>query len=63
MSPERAVKNSSLAPRRGNVVDNDGLRYRAMGSALPPSLPTATQSDRHKPDLLLNMRRSKSVPA
>ena len=29
-------------PRRDKAVDNDGLRYSAMESALRPSLPTAT---------------------
>jgi hypothetical protein len=29
-------------PRRDKAVDNDGLRYSAMESALRPPLPTAT---------------------
>jgi hypothetical protein len=29
-------------PRRDKAVDNDGLRYSAMESALRPSLPTTT---------------------
>ena len=37
--------------RRDKAVDNDGLRYGAMESALRPSLPTATRPDRHAPRL------------
>ena len=33
-------------------MDNDGLRYGATESALRPSLPTATRSDPHTPNLL-----------
>src|SRR5277367_2993222 len=40
-------------PRRDKAVDNDGLRYSAMESALRPSLPTATRADPHEPKLLL----------
>ena len=39
------AKAGSPNPRRDKAVDNDGLRYGAMESALRPSLPTATRSD------------------
>jgi len=50
-------------PRRDKAVDNDGLRYSAMESALRPSLPTATRADPHEPKLLLILQRPKSMPA
>ena len=63
MKPTSAAKADSLHPRRDKAVDNGGLRYGAMESALRPPLPTATRSGRHEPDLLLNLRRPKSIPA
>jgi hypothetical protein len=63
MKPSRALKVSSPNPQRGKAVDNDGLRYGAMESALRPSLPTATQTGSHEPELLLNLRRPKPIPA
>ena len=44
MRPGSAIKAASRHPRRDKAVDNDGLRYGAMESALRPSLPTATRS-------------------
>ena len=44
MTPSDAT-GASLHPRRRKAVDNDGLRYGAMESALRPPLPTATRSD------------------
>src|SRR3984957_6761435 len=43
-------------PRRDKAVDNDGLRHGALESALRPSLPTATRSGPHAPNLLLILR-------
>jgi hypothetical protein len=63
MMPTSATKAASLHPRRDKAVDNGGLRYGAMESALRPPLPTATRSGHPKPDLLLILRRSKSVSA
>jgi hypothetical protein len=42
MTPTSATKAASLPPRRDKAVDNGGLRYGAMESALRPPLPTAT---------------------
>jgi hypothetical protein len=61
MMPTSATKAASLHPRRDKAVDNGGLRYGAMESALRPPLPTATRSGRHY--LLLNLRRPKPIPA
>jgi hypothetical protein len=58
-----ATKAAWSHPRRDKAVDNDGLRYGAMESALRPSLPTATRSGHHTPNLLLILRRPKSMPA
>ena len=58
-----AAKTCSPNPRRDKAVDNGGLRYGAMESALRPSLPTATRSGPHEPNLLLILRRPKSMPA
>jgi hypothetical protein len=63
MKPTRAAEACSPNPRRDKAVDNDGLRYGAMESALRPSLPTATRSDVHKPNILLISRRPKSQTA
>ena len=46
MTPAIATETRSPHPRRGKAVDNGGLRYGAMESALRPPLPTATQSVR-----------------
>ena len=40
-------------------MDNGGLRYGAVGGALRPPLPTATQSALHDPTILLGLRRPK----
>ena len=63
MTPATATKANSPHPPCDKAVDSGGLRYGAMESALRPPLPTATQSDRHQPDRLLNLRRPKSMPA
>ena len=60
MKPTCARRAGSPNPRRDKAVDNDGLRYGAMESALRPSLPTATRL-RTRPSLIL--RRPKSMPA
>ena len=52
-----------LHPRRDKAVDNGGLRYGAMESALRPPLPTATRTGRHEPYLLLNLWRPKPIRA
>jgi hypothetical protein len=44
MKPTCARKAGSPHPRRGKAVDNGGLRYGAMESALRPPLPTAIRS-------------------
>ena len=54
-----ARKAGSPDPRRDKAVDNGGLRYGAMESALRPPLPTATPSQAEP----LSLRRSKSKPA
>ena len=43
MKPTCARKAGSPDPRRDKAVDNGGLRYGAMESALRPPLPTATR--------------------
>jgi hypothetical protein len=58
-----AAKACSPNPQRDKAVDNGGLRYGAMRSALRPPLPTATRSDARKPNILLNSRRPKSPTA
>ena len=63
MRPACATKATSLHPRRDKAVDNGGLRYGAMESALRPPLPTATRSVPQEPDLLLNLRKPKSTRA
>jgi len=50
MRPACATKATSLHPRRDKAVDNGGLRYGAMESALRSPLPTATRSDPQEPD-------------
>lgn len=62
MTPTTATKAASRRPRRDKAVDNGGLRYGATESALRPPLPTATRTGRHEPDLLLFLRRPKSIP-
>ena len=42
MKPTCVAKASSLNPQRDKAVDNGGLRYGAIESALRPPLPTAT---------------------
>jgi hypothetical protein len=49
-------------PRRDKAVDNGGLRYSAMESALRPPLPTATRTASRKPSLLI-LRRPDPSPA
>jgi hypothetical protein len=44
MKIDARAKVGSPDPRRGKVVDNGGLRYGAMESALRPPLPTATRT-------------------
>jgi DNA replication protein DnaC len=65
--PRHEIDGRAMAgspnPRRDKAVDNDGLRYSAMESALRPSLPTATPADPHEPKLPLILRRPKSMPA
>src|SRR6202167_2391683 len=56
------AKPDSPTPRRAKAVDNDGQRYGATESALRPSLPTATRSDPHTPNLLLILRRPNPCP-
>jgi len=51
MKATRTPKAAWRRRRRDKAVDNDGLRYGAMESALHPSLPTATRPDRHAPRL------------
>ena len=51
------------APSATKAVDNGGLRYSAMESALRPPLPTATRSGRYEPPILIILRRHKSIPA
>jgi hypothetical protein len=46
------TKVSSPNLRHDKAVDNDGLRYGAMESALRPSLPTATRFVPNEPNLL-----------
>jgi hypothetical protein len=47
---------SSPDPRRDKAVDNGGLRYSVMESALRPPLPTATRAAPRKPSLLILRR-------
>ena len=63
MKATRTPKAAWRRRRRDKAVDNDGLRYSAMESARRPSLPTATPSGPHEPNLLLILRRPKSMPA
>jgi hypothetical protein len=63
MTSAIAAKTKTPHPQCGKAVDNGGLRYGAMESALRPPLPTATQSGHHRPDVFANPRRSKSVSA
>ena len=42
MKSVRVTKDGSPDPQRDKAVDNGGLRYGAMESALRPPLPTAT---------------------
>ena len=44
MKSTAARKAGSPDPRRDKAVDNGGLRYGAMESALRPPLPTATRT-------------------
>ena len=53
MKPTSVAKASSLNLQRDKAVDNGGLRYGAMESALRPPLPTATPSVRNNPTLRL----------
>src|SRR5271166_5355298 len=54
------VKVGSPDPRRDRAVDNGGLRYGAMESALRPPLPTATRADPNKPNLLYHFAEASS---
>src|SRR5271157_28485 len=55
-------KAGSPHPRRGKAVDNGGLRYGAMESALRPPLPTATPAAPRKPSFLIILRRPEPRP-
>src|SRR5208337_1514446 len=48
--------------RRDKAVDNGGLRYGAIESALRPPLPTATPSLRDNPTLPLSIGTQKGPP-
>jgi hypothetical protein len=48
MKSARATKDTSPDPQRDKAVDNGGLRYGAMESALRPPLPTATPPSQTK---------------
>lgn len=63
MRPTGAATPASLHPRRRKAVDNDGLRYGAMESALRPSLPTATPTGCLAQPIAIILRRPKSTPA
>ena len=56
------AKVGSPDPRRGKAVDNGGLRYGAMESALRPPLPTATRAAPHKPSLPIMLWRPHPKP-
>jgi len=55
-----ARKAGSPDPRRAKAVDNGGLRYGAMESALRPPLPTATPPSQAEP--LIILRRPEPRP-
>jgi transposase len=56
------AKVGSLNLQRDKAVDNGGLRYGAIESALRPPLPTATPSLRDNPTLLLSIGTQKGPP-
>ena len=57
------AKAGSPDPRRGKAVDNGGLRYGAMESALRPPLPTATRAAHTNQAFLYVLRRPDPGPA
>ena len=59
MKPICMAKVGSLNLQRDKAVDNGGLRYGAIESALRPPLPTATPSLRDNPTLLLSIGTQK----
>ena len=62
MKSDGRAKVGPPDPRRDKAVDNGGLRYGAMESALRPPLPTATRAASRKPSFLLILRSPKSMP-
>ena len=62
MKPICMAKVGSLNLQRDKAVDNGGLRYGAIESALRPPLPTATPSLRDNPTLLLSIGTQKGPP-
>ena len=62
MKPICLAKVGSLNLQRDKAVDNGGLRYGAIESALRPPLPTATPSLRDNPTLLLSIGTQKGTP-
>ena len=62
MKPMCMAKVGSLNLQRDKAVDNGGLRYGAIESALRPPLPTATPSLRDNPTLLLSIGTQKGPP-
>jgi hypothetical protein len=63
MKSSWTLKVSAPNHRSGKAVDNGGLRYGAVESALRPPLPTATRNGPPEPELLLYLRRPKSISA
>ena len=61
MKPMCARKAGSPDPRRDKAVDNGGLRYGAMESALRPPLPTATPRPSQAEPLII-LRRPEPRP-
>ena len=59
MKPICMAEVGSLNLQRDKAVDNGGLRYGAIDSALRPPLPTATPSLRDNPTLLLSIGTQK----
>ena len=62
MKPICMAKVGSLNLQRDKAVDNGGLRYGAIESALRSPLPTATPSLRDNPTLLLSIGTQKGPP-
>ena len=62
MKPICMAEVGSLNLQRDKAVDNGGLRYGAIESALRPPLPTATPSLGDNPTLLLSIGTQKGTP-